>query len=71
LQKALTTGVTGQDVSYRAEFLIKKSHEVYGTKRGFSSFNTARVNHIYEDSNIDNVQFKLYYGDLTGYVRPH
>ncbi len=65
LKKALITGVTGQDGSYLAEFLLEKGYQVHGIKRRSSLFNTARVDHIYEDKNVDNAQFKLHYGDLT------
>ena len=65
MKKALITGVTGQDGSYLAEFLLEKGYEVHGIKRRSSLFNTARVDHIYEDSNLDNAQFRLHYGDLT------
>ena len=65
MKKALITGVTGQDGSYLAEFLLEKGYEVHGIKRRSSSFNTSRVDHIYEDKNLDNAQFKLHYGDLT------
>ena len=62
---ALITGVTGQDGSYLAEFLLDKGYEVHGIKRRASSFNTQRVDHIYEDPHVDNARFKLHYGDLT------
>ena len=64
---ALITGVTGQDGSYLAEFLLKKNYSVHGIKRRSSSFNTARIDHIYEDPHeIDNKNdFTLHYGDLT------
>ena len=62
---ALITGVTGQDGSYLAEFLLEKGYEVHGIKRRSSQFNTQRVDHIYQDPHIDNVRFKLRYGDLT------
>jgi GDPmannose 4,6-dehydratase len=65
VKKALITGVTGQDGSYLAEFLLQNGYEVHGIKRRSSLFNTARVDHIYEDSNESNARFKLYYGDLT------
>ena len=64
-KKALITGVTGQDGSYLAELLLEKGYEVHGIKRRASSFNTARVDHIYQDPHIDNARFKLHYGDLT------
>ena len=62
---ALITGVTGQDGSYLAEFLLEKGYAVHGIKRRSSSFNTGRVDHIYEDPHIDHQRFKLHYGDLT------
>lgn len=64
-KKALITGVTGQDGSYLAEFLLEKGYEVHGIKRRASLFNTQRVDHIYEDPHTDSAQFKLHYGDLT------
>ena len=65
MKKALITGITGQDGSYLAEFLLNKDYEVHGIKRRSSSFNTARIDHIYEDPHIENSQFILHYGDLT------
>ncbi|GIU02814.1 GDP-mannose 4,6-dehydratase [Shewanella algidipiscicola] len=65
MKKALITGVTGQDGSYLAEFLLEKGYEVHGIKRRASLFNTARVDHIYEDPHVENAHFKLHYGDLT------
>ena len=62
---ALITGVTGQDGSYLAEFLLEKGYIVHGIKRRASSFNTQRVEHIYQDPHIDNARFKLHYGDLS------
>lgn len=62
---ALITGVTGQDGSYLAEFLLEKGYEVHGIKRRSSSFNTERVDHIYRDLHEDHVNFFLHYGDLT------
>jgi GDPmannose 4,6-dehydratase len=62
---ALITGITGQDGSYLAEFLIDKGYIVHGIKRRSSSFNTQRVDHIYEDPHVDNARFKLHYGDLS------
>ncbi|MCG8380939.1 MAG: GDP-mannose 4,6-dehydratase [Gammaproteobacteria bacterium] len=62
---ALITGVTGQDGSYLAEFLLSKGYEVHGIKRRASSFNTERVDHIYQDPHEENVNFHLHYGDLT------
>lgn len=62
---ALITGITGQDGSYLAEFLLEKGYTVHGIKRRASSFNTQRLDHIYVDPHDDNVNFKLHYGDLT------
>ena len=62
---ALITGITGQDGSYLAELLLEKGYIVHGIKRRASLFNTARVDHIYQDPHIDNVRFKLHYGDLS------
>jgi len=62
---ALITGITGQDGSYLAELLLEKGYIVHGIKRRASSFNTARVDHIYQDPHIDNARFKLHYGDLS------
>ena len=62
---ALITGVTGQDGSYLAEFLLEKGYEVHGIKRRASLFNTERVDHIYRDRHEDNVNFFMHYGDLT------
>lgn len=64
-KRALITGVTGQDGSYLAEFLLDKGYEVHGIKRRASSFNTSRVDHIFEDPHLGNAKFKLHYGDLT------
>ncbi len=65
MKKALITGVTGQDGSYLAEFLLEKGYEVHGIKRRSSSFNTSRVDHIYQDRHENNPNFFLHYGDLT------
>jgi GDPmannose 4,6-dehydratase len=64
-KRALITGVTGQDGSYLAEFLLGKGYIVHGIKRRASLFNTARVDHIYEDPHVKNQHFVLHYGDLT------
>ncbi|MEO9635850.1 MAG: GDP-mannose 4,6-dehydratase [Parasphingorhabdus sp.] len=64
-KRALITGITGQDGSYLAEHLLSKDYEVHGIKRRSSSFNTQRIDHIYEDPHTDNARFKLHYGDLT------
>jgi len=65
MKKALITGITGQDGSYLAEFLLSKGYEVHGIKRRASSLNTQRIDHIFEDPHSDNVRFNLHYGDLT------
>ena len=62
---ALITGVTGQDGSYLSEFLLNKGYTVHGIKRRSSSFNTSRVDHIYEDPHYENTKFILHYGDLV------
>ncbi|MGQ0595957.1 GDP-mannose 4,6-dehydratase [Aquabacterium sp.] len=62
---ALITGVTGQDGSYLAEFLLKKGYEVHGIKRRSSLFNTDRIDHLYQDPHVSNRNFVLHYGDLT------
>ena len=64
-KKALISGITGQDGSYLAEFLLEKGYEVHGIKRRSSSFNTERVDHIYQDPHESNPKFFLHYGDLT------
>lgn len=64
-KKALITGITGQDGSYLAEFLLEKGYEVHGIKRRSSSFNTDRIDHIYKDIHDKNRNFTLHYGDLT------
>lgn len=64
-KKALITGVTGQDGSYLSEFLLEKDYEVHGIKRRASSFNTQRIDHIYQDPHTDHKNFILHYGDLT------
>lgn len=65
MKVALITGVTGQDGAYLAEFLLKKGYFVHGLKRRASSFNTDRVDHLYQDQHEHGVRFKLHYGDLT------
>ena len=62
---ALITGITGQDGSYLAELLLSKGYIVHGIKRRASSFNTQRIDHIYQDPHVQNARFKLHYGDLT------
>jgi GDPmannose 4,6-dehydratase len=62
---ALITGITGQDGSYLAEFLLEKGYEVHGIKRRTSLFNTKRIDHLYKDPHEENVNFYLHYGDMT------
>ena len=64
-KKALITGITGQDGSYLAEFLLEKDYEVHGIKRRSSSFNTERIDHLYQDPHEKKPKFILHYGDLT------
>jgi len=64
-KKALITGITGQDGSYLAEFLLEKGYEVHGIKRRTSLFNTKRIDHLYQDPHEENVNFFLHYGDMT------
>lgn len=65
MKTALITGVTGQDGSYLAELLLEKGYRVHGIKRRASSFNTQRIDHLYQDQHEQNVNFTLHYGDLT------
>jgi GDPmannose 4,6-dehydratase len=65
MRRALITGITGQDGAYLAEFLLGKGYEVHGIKRRSSSFNTARVDHLYQDPHEKDVRFHMHYGDLT------
>jgi GDPmannose 4,6-dehydratase len=62
---ALISGITGQDGSYLADFLLKKGYEVHGIKRRASLLNTDRVDHLYKDRHEENVNFYLHHGDLT------
>ena len=62
---ALITGITGQDGAYLADLLLKKDYLVHGIKRRSSSFNTARIDHLYQDPHIDKRNFVLHHGDLT------
>jgi len=64
-KKALITGITGQDGAYLAEFLLAKGYEVHGIKRRASSFNTDRIDHLYQDPHVNNQRFILHYGDLS------
>src|SRR5690554_3122808 len=65
MKRALITGITGQDGSYLAELLLEKGYEVHGVIRRASSFNTDRIQHIYEDPHLAGVRLFLHYGDLT------
>lgn len=65
MKKALVTGITGQDGAYLAELLLDKGYEVHGMKRRSSSFNTQRIDHLYQDIHDKSLKFKLHYGDLT------
>ena len=65
MKKALITGITGQDGSYLADFLLKKNYEVHGIKRRTSLINTDRIDHLYQDPHEANLKFFLHHGDLT------
>ena len=65
IRRALITGITGQDGSFLAELLLEKGYEVHGIKRRASSFNTQRIDHIYEDPHVEHQRLVLHYGDLT------
>ena len=65
MKKALITGITGQDGSYLAEFLLKKGYEVHGIIRRSSSFNTERIDHLYKDPHTNDIKLFLHYGDLS------
>lgn len=65
MKKALITGVTGQDGAYLAELLLEKGYEVHGIKRRSSSFNTDRIDHLYQDPHVEDLRFILHYGDMT------
>ena len=62
---ALITGITGQDGAYLAEFLLKKGYEVHGIKRRSSSFNTSRIDNLYQDPHSEDIKLHLHYGDMT------
>ena len=64
-KRALIFGITGQDGSYLSELLLKKNYVVHGVIRRSSSFNTSRINHLYQDPHINNRKFILHYGDIT------
>ena len=65
MKKAFITGITGQDGAYLAEYLLNLGYEVHGLKRRASSFNTDRIDHIYQDPHEKGARLKLHYGDLT------
>ena len=65
IKKALITGITGQDGSYLAEFLLSKGYEVHGIKRKSSSFNTSRIDHLYQDEHDEDLKLHIHYGDIT------
>src|SRR6202012_5380061 len=65
MKRALITGITGQDGAYLAELLLEKGYEVHGIKRRSSSFNTTRIEHLYQDPHVANRRLFLHYGDLT------
>lgn len=65
MKRALITGITGQDGSYLAEFLLKKGYEVHGVKRRSSLFNTDRIDHLYQDQHEKDVKLFLHHGDMT------
>jgi len=65
MRKALITGITGQDGAYLSDFLLSKGYEVHGIKRRASSFNTDRIDHLYQDPHEEHIMFRLHYGDLT------
>jgi GDPmannose 4,6-dehydratase len=68
MKRALITGITGQDGSYLADLLLGKGYEVHGVIRRASTFNTARINHLYKDPHIHGVRLFLHYGDLADSV---
>ena len=69
MKKALITGITGQDGSYLAEFLLEKGYEVHGIVRRASTFNTSRLDHLYKDPLLDDTRLYLHYGDLADAVQ--
>jgi GDPmannose 4,6-dehydratase len=69
MKRAFITGITGQDGSYLAELLLEKGYEVHGMIRRSSSFNTERIDHLYQDPHIMGVRLFLHYGDLSDSVR--
>ena len=68
MKKALVTGITGQDGSYLAELLLEKGYEVHGIVRRASTFNTARLDHLYKDPLVDDTNLYLHYGDPVSYT---
>src|ERR1044072_97525 len=68
MKKALITGITGQDGSYLADLLLEKGYEVHGIIRRASTFNTARIDHLYADPHINGIRMFLHYGDLSDSV---
>jgi GDPmannose 4,6-dehydratase len=68
MKKALITGITGQDGSYLADFLLEKGYEVHGIIRRASTFNTSRIDHLYQDPHVNGVRLFLHYGDLADSV---
>ncbi len=68
MQKALTTGITGQDCSYLAEYLLSKGYEVHGIIRRASAFNTHRIDHLYVDPHDKNARLFLHYGDISEFL---
>ncbi|MFF1476734.1 GDP-mannose 4,6-dehydratase, partial [Streptomyces sp. NPDC058301] len=69
VKKAFITGITGQDGSYLTELLLEKGYEVHGLVRRASTFNTRRIDHLYQDPHADGVRLFLHYGDLTDGTR--
>ncbi len=65
MKKALITGITGQDGSYLAELLLEKGYEIHGIIRRASTFNTERIDHLYEDPHINDVRLFLHFGDIA------
>ena len=68
-RRALITGITGQDGAYLAEFLLGRDYEVHGVMRRSSSFNTGRIDHLYQDPHEEGVKMHLHYGDMTDATR--
>ena len=70
MKKALITGITGQDGSYLADLLLEKGYEVHGIIRRASTFNTSRIDHLYQDPHVNGVRLFLHYGDLSDSLNP-